>query len=108
MPSKFGSFSSHISILAADILARSVATGLTDENHPQSFYKYSLLDPLDQPLAVFRYNYEPLGRYSSVHNQLLRILTGGTGDLLSSGIVQNGGDFSILSSQGTVLPTDIS
>ena len=41
-----------------------VNAGLVPVNHPRRFYKYALLDPLDQPFATFRYYYrswsEPL------------------------------------------------
>lgn len=34
-----------------------VNSGILNKNHPQRFYRYDLLDPLDQPFSTFRYYY---------------------------------------------------
>ena len=34
-----------------------VNSGILHKNHPQRFYRYDLLDPLDQPFSTFRYYY---------------------------------------------------
>lgn len=33
-----------------------------DEGHPQNFYQYALIDPVDTPFARFRYYYRPWGQ----------------------------------------------
>lgn len=40
-----------------------VNAGLVPIKHPQRYYKYALLDPLDQPFATFRYFYRTWGRF---------------------------------------------
>lgn len=42
-----------------------VNAGDLDEEHPQSFYQFALIDPLDTPFARFRYYYRPWGQNSS-------------------------------------------
>ncbi len=41
--------------------------------HPQRYYKYALLDPLDQPFATFRYFYRTWGRFPPLPNYYLLI-----------------------------------
>lgn len=39
-----------------------VNVGTLDGEHPQNFYQYALIDPLDTPFARFRYYYRPWGQ----------------------------------------------
>ena len=43
-----------------------VHAGLLPTRAPQRYYKYALLDPLDQPFATFRYYYRSMGMSLSV------------------------------------------
>ena len=38
--------------------------GFLPDDHPQRYYTYSLLDPLDQPFATFRWYYRTWGNES--------------------------------------------
>lgn len=40
---------------------RLINAGVLHQSHPQRYYKYALLDPLDQPFATFRFYYRTYG-----------------------------------------------
>ena len=54
-------FSSYHYESSAKICYSLVNAGLLPEEHPRRYYKYALLDPLDQPFATFRYLYRSWG-----------------------------------------------
>ncbi|KAI9796963.1 MAG: hypothetical protein M1833_005909 [Piccolia ochrophora] len=41
---------------------RLVNAGIIEHNHPQNYYKYALIDRLDQPFATFRFHCKTWGR----------------------------------------------
>ena len=44
--------------------SRLVNAGRAKKENPKRFYGFSLIDPIDQPFATFKYYYRTQGKYS--------------------------------------------
>ena len=59
---RVGELATYFIELLLRMYIRLVNGGLVHPKHPRRYYKYALLDPLDQPFATFRYYYRTWGQ----------------------------------------------